>query len=1086
MNILLISECSKQALVETRRVLDQFAERKGQRTWQTPITFEGLKTLRMLLKKTARKNTAVACYWIRAKNQTELLWIVGNRRKFNLEGSVPTNMTQRDILRSQDENNFNSIHTSAILAGLAGLFHDFGKANQLFQNKLTPKTKTSNFEPYRHEWLSLLLFAEFIKDQEKSSSEQVVYLDDQTWLTRLANISDKSPDLIEKQLTEKKTFDFTQLPPIAQCIAWLILSHHRLPKKLNSDITLDSNSITSWLTQLGVEWNALNHENCESNKIPLNLTFKLGTPIRSKTWQKKAKEIAKRALKLHNFSEYAHLEMAFPLHIARLALMLADHNYSADQPHPHWQDPHYKAIANTDKTTKEPKQHLDEHCIGVAHNAYLLALTIPKLRQSMPAITQHKDFKRRSKNDKFRWQDKAYDCAYNLTEQSQEQGFFGINMASTGKGKTFANARICYALANPQLGCRFSIALGLRTLTLQTGEALQHRLHLDNDDVAVQIGSQEIKALFESQQKIPATHDKNTGSESEQHFAEHYYVRYEGEIENNYLNRWLKNQNKILKLVSSPISVSTIDHLIPASEGTSGGQQIAPMLRLLTSDLVLDEPDDFSLEDLPALGRLVYFAGLLGSRVLLSSATLPPYLVQQLFSSYYTGRKQFNQVTGQRAETDICCAWFDEFSSQAINCDLKQFEEQHKQFIQKRVENLKKENLNLHLGNWLMVNHISKKDLYPALAQTLYQGITQLATQHRTVSTQTRYQGKSVSTGIIRIANINPLVAVAKALFNLPAAENTCIHYCIYHSQHPLATRSAIENQLDALLQRDRQNPQDIFEKELVVERLQQFPEQHHIFVVLATPVAEVGRDHDYDWAIIEPSSMRSIIQLVGRVQRHRQLPPQLDNILILNKNIKAIKGEVICYTDPGFECKETEKREEVKLPNHDLSLSALADYFQPINAIPRIQEVEDQGLIDIEHRALKNYLSYYLRNWWKSNYAHLFAEFQKQTEFRQSRPTRNYIVELLDDDLTLKEWEPASQEWIESSINLTYQEPDNLPLAKRISIWGSPLLEQEIEQLADQFNLSLEETYLRFAQISLPEGNYLWYYHPHLGFYRK
>ncbi len=67
MNILLISECNKRALTETRRVLDQFAERKGRRTWQTPITYEGLKTLRMLLKKTARRNTAVACYWIRAK-----------------------------------------------------------------------------------------------------------------------------------------------------------------------------------------------------------------------------------------------------------------------------------------------------------------------------------------------------------------------------------------------------------------------------------------------------------------------------------------------------------------------------------------------------------------------------------------------------------------------------------------------------------------------------------------------------------------------------------------------------------------------------------------------------------------------------------------------------------------------------------------------------------------------------------------------------------------------------------------------------------------------------------------------------------
>ena len=46
MNILLICECDKRALKETRRILDQFAERRGERTWQTPITKDGLDTLR--------------------------------------------------------------------------------------------------------------------------------------------------------------------------------------------------------------------------------------------------------------------------------------------------------------------------------------------------------------------------------------------------------------------------------------------------------------------------------------------------------------------------------------------------------------------------------------------------------------------------------------------------------------------------------------------------------------------------------------------------------------------------------------------------------------------------------------------------------------------------------------------------------------------------------------------------------------------------------------------------------------------------------------------------------------------------------
>ena len=58
MNVMFVSQCDKRALTETRRVLDQFAERRGDRTWQTPITQDGLQTLHRMLRKTARKNTA--------------------------------------------------------------------------------------------------------------------------------------------------------------------------------------------------------------------------------------------------------------------------------------------------------------------------------------------------------------------------------------------------------------------------------------------------------------------------------------------------------------------------------------------------------------------------------------------------------------------------------------------------------------------------------------------------------------------------------------------------------------------------------------------------------------------------------------------------------------------------------------------------------------------------------------------------------------------------------------------------------------------------------------------------------------------
>lgn len=122
MNILLISQCNKRALEESRRILDLFAERKGDRSWQTAITWQGLQTLRKLLRKTARRNTAVACHWLKKDGQSELLWIVGNLRRFNEQGTVPTNTTTADVLKSKDENSWHSIEADRSAGRYCGSF----------------------------------------------------------------------------------------------------------------------------------------------------------------------------------------------------------------------------------------------------------------------------------------------------------------------------------------------------------------------------------------------------------------------------------------------------------------------------------------------------------------------------------------------------------------------------------------------------------------------------------------------------------------------------------------------------------------------------------------------------------------------------------------------------------------------------------------------------------------------------------------------------------------------------------------------------------------------------------------------------
>lgn len=98
MMVIFVSQCEKKALPRTRRVLDAFANRIGDNTWQTLITEEGLGTVKAMLRKTASKSSAISCHWIRSRSRSQLLWIVGNRKKFNAEGVVPVNSTEQDLL----------------------------------------------------------------------------------------------------------------------------------------------------------------------------------------------------------------------------------------------------------------------------------------------------------------------------------------------------------------------------------------------------------------------------------------------------------------------------------------------------------------------------------------------------------------------------------------------------------------------------------------------------------------------------------------------------------------------------------------------------------------------------------------------------------------------------------------------------------------------------------------------------------------------------------------------------------------------------------------------------------------------------
>lgn len=1090
MNVLLVSQCSGHAINGTRRILDQFAERRGDKVWQTSITKAGLDTLRKLLKSSARKNTAVACHWIRGRDNSELVWIVGRVNRFNAQGSVPTNTTANNVLRNDDEDQWHYGELIRLFAGMAALFHDFGKANVLFQAKLRFRNGSSpDPEPYRHEWVSLRLFQAVIAGCST----------DEEWLAQLRDMNERSAqDWVQgleglRDGVDKKDYGrfWGELPPIARLVAWLVVSHHFLPVEPQP---ADSKLASKYLSTLPLGITAAWNSRCtisDSKRVADNWSFKNQImPTASVAWRKRVNALAGRLLRL-KVSPGDLTESPFVAHLARLSLMWGDHHYSSLDSNPRLGDADFPLFANTqsDKNKSnygELKQRLDEHLIGVENFSARISRVLPLLSRQLPRIARHKAFAKPSKVARFRWQDKAFNLARGIQAGTHRYGFFGINMASTGCGKTLANARIMYGLANPNRGARFSVALGLRTLTLQTGDAYRDRLGLQSDDLAVLVGGAAIRQLHEMRDDGAG----NSGSAScAPLFDDDSYVHYDGAIAEGAFNDWLGRDPRMHKLVNAPILACTIDHLIPATEGTRGGRQIAPMMRLLSSDLILDEPDDFDLADLPALTRLVHWAGLLGSRVLLSSATLPPAIVEGLYAAYRAGRESYQQACGQPGlPTNVHCAWFDEFNREHKQCsNTQEFAQAHGRFVGKRLLQLAdKQSPKVNAAIYPL--DIARNSRSQAQREKFAKNVRDVAVRlhNSNAMTDTRTQ-KRASFGVLRMANIDPLYAVAKALYALGGGDDCRLHICCYHSQHPLLVRSAIERTLDACL--GRQDPEAVFQNPEIAEALDSGAETNHIFMVAATPVCEVGRDHDYDWAIVEPSSMRSIIQLAGRVRRHRPDVYTPINIALLGTNLRHLEqgGGVPAFTKPGFESNG------MLLNSHELQDLLQTEQYTPLNASSRIVERDPltprDNLADLEHDRLRaqmdgsgESLDIPNPNWWKTEVA-MTAWFQGRKPFRKSDPTDSYalIPDEFDEGLNFCR-EDRKGGWIEQSGLRTM----DVMTEMRARNWATVDYREELEVLAQRLNMSVGSCAQRFGRLELRRGQAYsrgWFYHPWLGF---
>ncbi len=434
--------------------------------------------------------------------------------------------------------------------------------------------------------------------------------------------------------------------------------------------------------------------------------------------------------------------------------------------------------------------------------------------------------------------------------------------------------------------------------------------------------------------------------------------------------------------------------------------------------------------------------------------------------------------------------------------NAESFAQEHHQFVTQRAAQLGKADVRRKAGLVPLDLKSKSKDkdgMAKEFADAVVKNVCGLHNFHHSIDP---HSGKKVSFGLVRMANIDPLFRVALALFAHTGWEEkgVQVHLCVYHAQFPLCIRSAIEYRLDQTL--NRRQPEAVFDLPEIrqkIDSINGYPEREgHIFIVLGSPVTEVGRDHDYDWALVEPSSMRSLIQLAGRVRRHRRESYALEkpNIAVFNRNWKSFSfnnsqnNQEPVFLRPGFENKY------FLLETHDLRQLVKKENLERIDSRPRILAKPEpdlkprQFLVDLEHARMKETKKKAAR-WWTESVqgALLTGILPKLQPFRKDEIKRVDLVLRPNEDgddyalfLLLKEKNKRGQ----TTFVLVEDEKNrrvDLPQTSHISVWGATDYIEALTQLAEDLDMPLAQCAERFGTVSLPESTNGWRFHPALGF---
>lgn len=854
-DIIAICRSSKKARVRTSAVLDTYLWRIGDRTWRGKASDACLNRIYADLKSIASKNMAVSIHDAKRRYAHEPpLRFVGSKRLFSASGVVPIAVSGKPLIQDT------TFSADLRILQLCAALHDVGKGFSTFQEMIWSAVRGRNVsDPIRHEALSAAFSSAFLRDGDPSKSVMRA-------VSAYAKNgqdgcdADALPDLLRDD--------------VLGSIIRMVASHHTNPtfrplkRTGSSQNNPRMNSAHIKLVKqedgkrkfpiINVESTALWHG--VDNFADLNpvLSFvKESYPLLSETM------LAGADIRL------------------RIPLIIADRTGSSKSV----LTPRSGGLLANTKGPKEDKRTADDL---LTHTRRVMSACAPALkvcrRWAWPGFDGEKIALNAPEDGPYAWQS-AYVKACGEAGKTGK-GIFGVLMSGTGSGKTLAGLM---GAASTRENGRITTCLGLRSLTEQTAKEYAKFPGMLSGQVCRLIGG--AADMEENDGNTLRTVDDESAVVDEGTDAFHDT----DEMSHDDLKEILSDDER--RAVRAPALVCTIDHLIGAAYAPAGilSMKFPVMagIRLSTSDLILDEVDQYGVSEIPPLLRLARICGAAGNNLFVMSATIRPELAEAFYAAFSKGREEHARATG--GDPQVICVAASDAESAVLAGD---------QSVIGKVRDMTRDWVSLRPPR--RISHVIRTEdddsAYTdgsAHADAMWSARRRFRTAYGT-PVEVFGERKNISVGLIRMTRIKHAIWAA---CHAPVKDDDFFTIkVLLHANMPRIIRAKTESFLAKVL-----TGKD--ERRALIEHLMTGrPEiagavrraKNVEFLVVSSPVIETGNDFDFDWAILDAPTQRSAVQGAGRVFRNREAKISEPNVALFNRPWQTFAGRGLA--SPGLE----------------------------------------------------------------------------------------------------------------------------------------------------------------------------------------